>query len=363
MLYRSNTNRAAAHSGRLRGFTLIELLVVIAIIAILIALLLPAVQQAREAARRSKCTNNLKQLGLAMHNYHDTYGMFPWMKGGTAATRYDTPRGNEQTINGFVFLLPYLDQAGLYNDISAGDLSANTAPWGLPRDFSFPPWGKKVVVLECPSSPKGRYYSNNTFFQGQRDYGMSMGDTIRNNNTIANNRGIFGYRSSTRIDQIQDGTSNTVMLAEKGRGRALDTTDVRGYSANNRTGMDTNPGSCLLTATNGRYTVPAQTDRPQGALWASGLAANCGFTTVLPPNSPTCISDNWGDGWGVISAGSYHEGGVNVLMADGSVRFISENIDTGDLSQPDPGTSYIKSPYGVWGALGTKDSEEVIGEF
>ena len=106
MLSWPTAKRATVPSGKPRGFTLIELLVVIAIIAILIALLLPAVQQAREAARRTQCKNNLKQLGLAMHNYHDAYGMFVWMKGGTAAGRSSTPRGNEQTINGFVFLLP-----------------------------------------------------------------------------------------------------------------------------------------------------------------------------------------------------------------------------------------------------------------
>lgn len=154
------------------GFTLIELLVVIAIIAILIALLLPAVQQAREAARRTQCKNNMKQLGLALHNYHDVHNCLVWMKGGTAANRSHSPQGNEETISGFIFLLPFLDQAPLYKQIAAGDLANNMDRFGPPRDFLFGPWGERLDVFLCPSSPDGPSYQGNDFFRGQRDYGM-----------------------------------------------------------------------------------------------------------------------------------------------------------------------------------------------
>lgn len=188
-----------------------------------------------------------------------------------------------------------------------------------------------------------------------------MGDTILNNHTITDNRGIFGFRSATVFRDIKDGTSNTIMLGEKAKHNG--TRDVRGLSANNQSGMDTRPVDCLLTASDGKYIVATQNDRTHGGLWASGLVQAGGFNTVLPPNSPSCIQDNWGDTWGLISAGSYHTGGVQVVLADGSVRFISENIDTGDISQPGPGVNGGESPYGLWGALGTKNSGEVIGDY
>src|SRR5690348_4004442 len=135
-----------------RAFTLIELLVVIAIIAVLIALLLPAVQQAREAARRAQCKNSLKQLGLALHNYHDVYNVFPFGQGGT---NNGSGSSNQNVLSGVVMLLPYLDQTPLWNQISSGGTFATGTylPMGPnPQNWDvYPPWTIQIPVLRCPS--------------------------------------------------------------------------------------------------------------------------------------------------------------------------------------------------------------------
>ena len=343
------------------AFTLVELLVVIAIIGILIALLLPAVQAAREAARRAQCVNNLKQIGLALHNYAGVKNAFPWMRGPSnyPGTRNTSPIGNEETINGYVFILPFLEMAPLYEQISKPwNGSTATLPFGPPRDFFYYPfWCEDLAAFRCPSTPPGLYYGGNTAVKGRQNYPMCLGDSILNNHTTTNGRGIFFYRSAVRFADIIDGTSNTIMVGEKAN--AVDALDVRGLGAQNVSGLNSSPILCMATATGGKYTVTTvQTGRPLTSLWHSGLAPFVGFTTVLPPNSPSCLNDSYGDNWGLYSASSYHPGGVNCLLADGSVRFISNTIDTRDLSAAELTSG--ASPYGVWGALGTKAGGEAI---
>jgi len=341
------------------GFTLIELLVVIAIIAVLIALLLPAVQQAREAARRSQCKNNLKQLGLALHNYHDNFNVFPYMSGGTTAGGVGSAIEGRGPA-GFVSILPYIDQAPLYNLI--------TLPYGDPWGGSYAAYNATIPGYICPTSPPCNPYSGSPRV-GNRSYRFSMGDTIANTvnagaSTVYNTRGMFGVFSSCRIRDVTDGTSNTIAMSERelgGQGaHSSATRDKLGRTAVSISGMNTNPSVCLATATGTQYTV-ATVNWPAGMLWPAGMPFYAGFNTVLPPNSPSCSSGGDDEFWGIYSATSLHVGGVQVLMADGAVRFVSENISSGASTSGELTTG--TSPYGVWGALGTKSGGEVINDF
>jgi hypothetical protein len=148
-------------------------------------------------------------------------------------------------------------------------------------------------------------------------------------------------------------------MAERAFGTS-ETRKVKGYFAVNVAGLNTSPFTCLTTASGDSY-LPAQavrTDRAVGVEWFDGFPAFTGFNTVLPPNSPSCAADNWGDTWGVFSASSYHPGGVNVMMGDASIRFISETINSGTLTSAEVTTG--QSPYGVWGALGSKGGGETV---
>jgi prepilin-type N-terminal cleavage/methylation domain-containing protein/prepilin-type processing-associated H-X9-DG protein len=363
------------------GFTLIELLVVIAIIGVLIGLLLPAVQKVREAANRMKCANNLKQLGIAHHAYHDAAGSLTFSSGFTNyGSRSTNPIGNEQSISGLVNLLPYIEETGILTMLNQATTYGGTPcnPFGPPRDFGgYAPWATNIPMLHCPSSPPGfAYYNNTAQFPGRRNYVLCMGDFYQSSagwispstgpypyfhyQASPNNRGVFGYNSAIRLTDILDGTSNTILMSEQASN--ADATDIHGLGAENQSGVASNPSACLATAFNGHYlaSVTVQTDRPLTSLWHSGLAPHVGFNTILPPNSPNCLGDTYGDVWALTSATSYHPGGVNVLLGDGAVRFISNSIDTGNLSAPQPTTG--ASPYGVWGALGTRSGGETVSD-
>ncbi|MEW4527640.1 DUF1559 domain-containing protein [Maioricimonas sp. JC845] len=335
---------------RRRGFTLIELLVVIAIIAILIALLLPAVQQAREAARRSQCKNNLKQLGLALHNYHDTYGVFPYRQGGTNESTHNWSRQS-----GFVGLLPYIDQAPLFNQISSELVVGGTTypPMG-PNTWNgnYPPWQQTIPVLLCPSET--RHVEIDTI--GDTTYGFVAGDTYRTN--TSNPRGLFGWQSSTRFSDILDGSSNTIAMAE------MKFPTGSGDIGHTAVGSNfTIPTDCLATYNPSTRQYIVSANGWKGRRWPDGGAGSTAVTTTLPPNSPSCAHNNHDAQEGFYSAGSAHVGGCHVLMGDGSVQFISENIDTGDLSVDAVNVTGGVSPYGVWGSLGSKAGGEVISDF
>ena len=349
---------------RQQGFTLVELLVVIAIIGILIALLLPAVQAAREAARRSQCTNNLKQIGLALHNYHDANKAFCTLSGGTIGTS-PWDNGNNGQLCGMIALLPYLEQGPLWDQISSGGTYGGTtySPFG-PAAWrtNYPPFREQTPALLCPSDvgSSGRDKSNE---QAYNNYMFSVGDHINNCAYDRPTRGPFAHQHYAMFRDIRDGTSNTVGLAE----RCIHSGDglIRGDLAMNvGTTIASNPSLCKATeGTNGRYRsgIELHNEKVVGQRWADGRPAWNGINTVLPPNSASCLADNRSWQWGIFSASSYHPGGANCVMMDGSVHFISETIDTGNLAAAQPGNnSAAKSPYGTWGSLGSMAGGESV---
>jgi prepilin-type N-terminal cleavage/methylation domain-containing protein/prepilin-type processing-associated H-X9-DG protein len=356
-------------SARQQAFTLVELLVVIAIIGILIALLLPAVQAAREAARRSQCVNNLKQLGIGLQNYHDVNRSFPFGKGGTTGPGPGIKYGNANRVSGFIPLLPYIEQVALYDVIRAGNVAAGIAPLGPVGWGSWNGgWNVNVPALQCPSEITPLTIRATPGNPGQNNYCFSRGDSIYNNRDSVATRGVFQFRDGVTIAQILDGTSNTIAMSE--RVRSLEQAiglnplpTIKEGTAIGLTNLDTNPatnpGICLLTANGPFYSNPGQVKCRFGVLWTDGQPERTGFTTVMPPNSPSCTGDsnvNADCRSGVYAPSSFHPGGVNGVMCDGSVRFLSDGINTGNLGATE--VSRGPSPYGVWGAMGSKAGGE-----
>jgi prepilin-type N-terminal cleavage/methylation domain-containing protein len=354
-----------------RGFTLVELLVVIAIIGILIALLLPAVQAAREAARRSQCSNNLKQIGLALHNYHDTYGEFCAGCTGTTSPWGAHYESTYSYMTGWVSLLPYLEQGPLYDMFSSPQTYNGQAynPFGpYAYDGSgrgYFPLQQQVPGLLCPSD--GPAHSKGATTQGYTNYHFSFGDRIQNNYTDQTPRGVFGRIKHIGFNAIQDGSSNTLAVSEALVGSVDGRSNrVRGGTAAALSGMSQNPMVVYTRVDpndNKRLTSP--TWGYKGRFWGEGHGHVAWITTVIPPNGPSgaCGESQWCY-WGIFPPNSNHPGGVSGLLCDGSVRFISETIDTGDLTAPEPERSgAIASPYGIWGALGSRNGSEPPRDF
>lgn len=342
-----------------KGFTLVELLVVIAIIGVLIALLLPAVQQAREAARRSQCVNQLKQVGLALHNYHDTYGKLPARAGGTPAGPNDDI-GNDSRLSGWIGLLPFIEQGPLYDQVTAG---TGTYPSFGPRPWvtGFAPWVTQVEMLLCPSDPTPGPNPGEVAFSS---YCFSIGDCSRWSYAGEESRGPFSFYKYNAFSSITDGLSNTVMIGERVIGS--DGRNIKGGVAETGSpwvggGQDEiNPSICMaLRGANNRYVDGLSNYHAwTGRRWTDGAVNFSGFNTILPPNSPSCSRDGWDGKESITSLTSYHPGGVNCLFGDGSVTFITDTIDTGNLTAQAPTGG--QSPYGVWGSMGSKNGGDII---
>jgi prepilin-type N-terminal cleavage/methylation domain-containing protein/prepilin-type processing-associated H-X9-DG protein len=362
-----------------RGFTLIELLVVIAIIAVLIALLLPAVQAAREAARRAQCTNNLKQIGLGIQNYHSAVGTFPM--GATASVnQINVSNGGSTCIawtgwSAQALMLPYLEQNTIYNACNF-----MLDPINDPQGFNTTGFYTKVNSFICPSdgnstgasAPSG--YINNYYASvGTTDYASSgVNSTACNGGT--GSTGLFYYATAYGIQNVTDGTSNTVAFSEGlvGSGGSVLKNFITGVNVggNGFQGLDVwqsittintpAPGPTMaatLQACNTAFataTAGQSLSSNRGQLWAWGADTMTMFNTIVPPNSAQYA---WGQcrfgctGCGVQSAdhsnitnaNSNHPGGCNVAMADGSVKFIKSTI-----------------AMNVWWSLGTRANGEVI---
>jgi len=371
-------SRANAHPP---GFTLVELLVVIAIIGILVGLLLPAVQAAREAARRMQCTNGLKQLGLAMLNYESTHKKLPPRAGGTNVAFNGTERvsNNGGRLSGFIQLLPYMEQSAMYSRIMAGDPTGaggstiaggpNIAPGGPAAWAGWAPWNISPGFMVCPSD--GPVFNAPTNTQ-TNNYAFCLGDTNNNALNIVNARGIWGRNTQfTRLSEITDGTSNTLAFSERLKANFGLTTvvanqiDVKLGTATSVAGIIQSPLLCYATSQGNFFNAGQIVKGRFGSLWSDGQSERVCFSTILAPNKPSCTTDNnanadsGANGQGLIlPPTSRHTGGVNVARADGSVSFITDSIDTGSLGSPE--VSNGPSPYGVWGALGTKSGGEAV---
>ncbi len=401
----------------LPGFTLVELLVVIAIIGVLVGLLMPAVQAAREAARRMSCSNNLYQIGLGLHNYHSAYKQLPIHLGGTGEDltgpdRYFLPsdRTNNRQLSIFVGLTPFIEQQALWEEISqpnSADLTAAAPTRQIPwppmgptptdednvgnstnrRNTAYQPWVTEIPTLRCPSDPGKGYPA-----MGRTNYGACLGDANRFHDSgpytsrlvydetrareiLASGRGVFVSRTKTRFRDILDGLSNTIMGAEI----ATDLSDRNIRTLANRdpgpTDVQDNPLYCQGDIDPERpqfwldsVTTLVADNQGRGFRWASGNAPFSAVNTILPPNRELCVAFG-ATGLGILPPSSQHPGGAHVLLADGAVIFITDSIEAGNssagtvrLNRTGARSPGRKSPYGLWGALGSKANKEKIEE-
>ncbi len=405
-----------------RGFTLVELLVVIAIIGVLIGLLLPAVQAAREAARRMSCSNNFKQIGLGLHNYHSAYKQLPTHMGGTTSDGRNTtgaeelrpPTGhNNLFLSAVVGITPFLEQQALWELIANPYQSENPpgTPVGTyqamgPRPDKglgganghatepYEPWLTEIPTLRCPSDP-----GKGLPARGRTNYAACIGDSSRFSNngprnpqgaistgrsrqSRASQRGVFVPRKiETKFRDILDGLANTIAMGEIATD--LGDRDVRTHLGSVRAGglrpwaagaaIQCEP---MKDPVRPRFWDPSATlaggaQAKRGYAWAHGLPFWSSINTILPPNREVCAW-NGVSSEGIYPPSSRHQGGCHILMADGAVIFITDSIEAGDSTSAQvvdgtpggaggllPGSM---SPFGLWGALGTRAVKETIEE-
>jgi prepilin-type N-terminal cleavage/methylation domain-containing protein/prepilin-type processing-associated H-X9-DG protein len=396
------------------GFTLVELLVVIAIIGILVGLLLPAVQAAREAARRMSCSNNFKQIGIALHNYHAAYKQMPTHMAGTTRPtgmpngnpeRFMPPTGNNfQMLSAFVGLTPFLEQQGLWELISNPYQDQNgdfyqamgptpQKPLGGPIGHSssrYDPWLTEIPTLRCPSDPGVGLPS-----QGRTNYAVALGDashmshrserrndgsygTWRSRAVQAAQRGFFIPGRDTKFRDVLDGLSNTIAMGEITTGlgdRDARTQAVQSgvpiWQAGNSNHCEQwlDPERPQFWSQAGGFQIVGGAQRQRGFIWAWAVPYITAMNTIGPPNSELCLNrTNWAAGQGVFPPSSRHQGGVHVLMGDGAVVFLTDSIEAGnqEAAQVRLGNCCLpagsKSPFGLWGALGTRASRETVEE-
>ena len=404
------------------AFTLVELLVVIAIIGVLVGLLLPAVQAAREAARRMSCSNNFKQIGLGIHNYHSAYKQLPnhgtgrnnefannWMIADDPGPPGGPPVGYTQfRLSMLVGILPFLEQQAMWEQISNANEDAEGETWPhmgpSPQAIEYAPYSTDVPTYRCPSDPGSGLPAI-----GRTNYAACTGDaTLRGNNggahwwgaqgrwsywdrsgvmqqVRASQRGMFvAHAKEMKFRDVLDGLSNTIAMGEIATD--LGDYDIRTHGEwfnMGTTGVRNNPSACADTPglidperprywnqQSGDFNAAAPIYR-RGYRWGDMRPLYTQINTILPPNREVCM---WGGhtSEGITPPSSQHQGGAHILMGDGAVIFITDSIEAGDSRAPTvwyinasnqssnpPGS---QSPYGLWGALGTRASKETVEE-
>lgn len=385
-----------------RGFTLVELLVVMAIIGVMVGLLLPAVQAAREAARRMSCGNNVKQLGLGLHNYHAAYNQLPIHGSGTRSSgmvnwwssSVSPNHTNDLQLSFLVGVLPFVENQALWEQIS--NPLQLSGPWPAmgptPDNQAYNPWIQNIPAFRCPSDPGIGLPA-----LGRVNYVACMGDSMRtmgagpinlngvvdqvmSQDSVAFHRGVFVAHRKTSLRDILDGTANTIMCGEIATD--LGDNDARVRHASTTPATYLNPEACKTLVNPARprfWQSPSPTVAAgRGYQWASAATLYTCVNTILPPNRELCSIDTEAAPYvthavsiaptneafrsAVATTSSQHQGGVHVLMADGAVKFITDSIEAGSGSMAAPGAAVAGSPsnYGLWGRLGTRSGKEVI---
>ncbi|TWT82731.1 hypothetical protein CA13_41940 [Planctomycetes bacterium CA13] len=413
-----------------RFFTWVEVVAIVGVIAVLVCLLLPAISAAREAARRMSCSNDFKQIGLAIHNYHSAFRCIPPICSGTGPTPGQDDLSNQRRLSANVPMTPFIESSAMWSMIlnpyitdrkpvvvveeewsmkldsrfadeildqlstADGPLinengehyfpSMGPAPW---RAIDYPPWQIGMATYRCPSDTTERpvkhaALSNYAFCYGDgiHEVGYEPGSYLKfrdSNADTLSQRGAFVSGTFIKFRDCTDGLSSTIFMAEV----VTDTDPQRMESniASNIAGLKDNPSLCLNTITNGgrfspvRYKPNITMRRTpdgkaaRGGNWADGAITWSGFNTILPPNSPNCDTAAEHRLEGVFSASSAHGGGCHVLMGDGAVKFLTNSIDTGNLTAPSVYSGSKadvdgESPYGIWGSLGTIARAETDAE-
>ncbi|MCO8125400.1 DUF1559 domain-containing protein [Stieleria sp. TO1_6] len=405
-------NRRRYHN----GFTLLELLVVVGVIGTLVGLLLPAVQAAREAARRMSCSNNLKQIALGVAQYHAAFEILPPQGTGTFNHANDPNTTNQFRLSYLFSITPFIGQSPMWERVSgewvgpkpSGD-SITEENFGamqfgvvdpanhrypsmgpVPSLASYSPWSSEIPTYRCPSDPG--YGSPGL---GRTNYAACLGDAIEGLDQgmwryesskwspggadlmQITGRGMFVPRMITSLDDVTDGLSNTIMLGEIATDLGdRDTRTTPSMHNGWQGGVLDNLQVCNVHIDPDRprfwdfrssVKLPVVGGQGRGFRWADSMPLMTGFNTTRPPNSELCFG---GDSTtiGTLSTSSRHQGGTHVAMADGAIVFLTDSIEAG--AQQGSVTSYGKqdlapgsqSPFGLWGALGTRSSNEFIEE-
>jgi prepilin-type N-terminal cleavage/methylation domain-containing protein/prepilin-type processing-associated H-X9-DG protein len=402
-----------------QGFTLVELLVVIAIIGVMVGLLLPAVQAAREAARRMSCGNNFKQIGLAVHNYHAAYNQLPIHGSGTHNRAGNLNAGNfwesaansnRSSLSIFVGLTPFMENQAIWEQISNPITGTGTGAGGNGSVGVFPAMGPtpdaagsnaaastyrpfltELPTLRCPSDP-----GTGAPALARTNYAACLGDSIRlmangplNNQANIDGavageargtcRGVFVSRQKMGLRDILDGTANTIMCGEITTDLGDNDIRTRAFSGAFTYDIIANPSPCgavspagPINAQRPRFWASAPSTPGRGYSWASAATIHSVVTTILPPNREMCSIDDapsiatleFRPMFATVS--SQHQGGAHVLMADGAVRFVTDSIESiggllpGRMVGPAGAPAGSPSNFGVWGQLGTRAGKETI---